>query len=163
MKKSLTWILSFLISFSLVFLLFVIFELYTIGDIPTKLVLMRYIASSLVGGVSLYLLRMFMTKNKDNIYMIISVFTLIPFIMHILFGILLNIFPGNRAASNSGAIGILIMFLYTIFVIPCIVLAIISLIKGKEKKTKVLSIISIILWSLILLIAIRIYGFFFFL
>lgn len=152
MKNKMLWISSFLISFVIVFILFVMFNLYTIGDIPTILVVMRYIASSIVGGFLLVLFKKFYDKYKEDAFMIISGFTLIPFILHFCYGILVNMFPNHLSASNAGAIGLLILFLYALLSVPCFILSIISLIFGKEKDTKIVSMISFTIWCLVLTI-----------
>ena len=154
MKKALLFLVLAVLSFVVVFILHVIFGLYTLGDIPSKLVVTRYIIISLVGTLTLFVLSLFGAKNKKKKYLLLSVFALLPFLFHAILIILANVLTYNRSINSGLSLSILVLACYAICAVPCIISSFIALKNAEDKVTKALSIISIILWCIIIIGAI---------
>ena len=145
MKKILPFLIIACVSFVAVFILHVVFGLYTLGDVPTKLVVTRYIIISLVGTIVLSLLLLFGAKNKKKKYLLLSVFALLPFLFHAILIILANVLTYNRSINSGLSLSLLVLGCYAICAVPCIISSFIALKNAEDKITQVLSIISIIL------------------
>ena len=150
MKKALLFFILAVLSFTVVFILHVVFGLYTLGDVPTKLVVIRYVVASLVGTIVLSLLALFSAKNKKKKYLLLSVFALLPFIFHVILIILVNVLTYNKSINAGLGLSALVFGCYAICAIPSIIASIIALKNAEDRLTKALSVISIVLWIIII-------------